>query len=442
MRQSFIEKTLNTVQKKNENVLNVEDSNDNNNNNDENALNYSVESDDAVEIVEKKKRKRNEWIEKEHFNTLEEAVAFVTGGGYSAIDQKSGGYGVKYFYRCNKIKRAAETKCASQKIIWGPSDRRGYIILETDADHNHEELPKKSLATGKYNEELVKFVIECKKNGSMPKAIIRRIHEKKEAGEFQNIDVPKPSQIAYILDKYSPKADDDINDLGEFNQWCQNHSNIPDDENTPFVVNSESSEVGQTFYFRVVLSTRRLLMNGIDTELSSVDTTYKLNWQGYPLLVMGTIDANKSFHLIAIACCKYEKQQDYEFMMQSVKDAIKNILGREFAPKVIVSDAADAIPNAFYAVFTESAEKNITCYAHTIRNVAKYKLVDKTNRSKIVNDVGYLHLSKSKEEFEYLSNLFVLKWIDVEEDFTKYFEDFWLNRHSNWLEIFYIIQYI
>lgn len=44
------------------------------------------------------------------------------------------------------------------------------------------------------------------------------------------------------------------------------------------------------------------------------------------------------------------------------------MVGQTFKPKVLISDAAPSIINAFYAVF-ENAERNIVCWAHVKRNL-------------------------------------------------------------------------
>mgnify|MGYP002790673476 FL=1 len=50
------------------------------------------------------------------------------------------------------------------------------------------------------------------------------------------------------------------------------------------------------------------------------DATYKLTWQGFPILVCGTTDSNRKFHPFGITVCTNEKTEDFKFMFRSLID--------------------------------------------------------------------------------------------------------------------------
>lgn len=47
-----------------------------------------------------------------------------------------------------------------------------------------------------------------------------------------------------------------------------------------------------------------------------MDATYKVNFFGYPLMVIGSVDANRKFHLIGTTLYVSETTTDYEFLFQ------------------------------------------------------------------------------------------------------------------------------
>lgn len=123
-------------------------------------------------------------------------------------------------------------------------------------------------------------------------------------------------------------------------------------------------------FFRFFVSTKFLLGIGKYSEKMHTDATYKLIWQGYPLLVVGTTDSNRRFHPIGTCVSTYERSADFEFMFRTIKNSLKEIFGFEMDPRVFISDAARSIHNAFKSVFGDR-DDIIMCWAHLRRNVVK-----------------------------------------------------------------------
>ncbi|CAF1030694.1 unnamed protein product [Didymodactylos carnosus] len=155
--------------------------------------------------------------------------------------------------------------------------------------------------------------------------------------------------------------------LGELEQWCQDNSNVPANENTAFVVSykilydveedeedeEDDEDVDDTSgkVFRLFISSVRLLSVGSVASHINADATYKLVWQGFPVLVIGTTDRNKAFHPLGLAVCSNEKKSDFQFIFNAVQMGMQKIGKNLLKPEALVCDAAPAIKNGFTKVF-------------------------------------------------------------------------------------------
>lgn len=76
----------------------------------------------------------------------------------------------------------------------------------------------------------------------------------------------------------------------EINDWFNKRKLLPTDDNEPFVLNflviAESLDVEEQD-LKIVFSTRRLLRTAAASDLVQCDATYKLIWQGYPVIIVG-----------------------------------------------------------------------------------------------------------------------------------------------------------
>lgn len=120
-------------------------------------------------------------------------------------------------------------------------------------------------------------------------------------------------------------------------------------------------------------------------------------------------------------------------MFECVKEAIKTHLNREFTPKKLIADGADAIRTSFYKVFI-SAELDVMCYAHVLRNCCKRPFTSKNNKQLILDDIQKMQVAPNKPTFNMMNKLFIEKWKTIEPDFVAYFQKEWLGAHCNWFE--------
>lgn len=221
--------------------------------------------------------------------------------------------------------------------------------------------------------------------------------------------------------------------MGDVVAWCEENCSGkgPDDS---FVIDFWHSNIEDPRAdFHYVISTPSLLENATKMRVISCDETYKLNIHDYPVVVIAGIDAVQKMHLIAFAVTTREEGKNFEFIFTAIKKNIRKLHQIDYKPEVLVSDAAGAIRNGFFAAFPELENaKHVTCWFHVLK-AAKAK-IDKAHRSEAVNDLHAIHMSSSEAMFKTAVALFEVKWVEILPDFCQYFKKYWVDQHSNWYE--------
>ena len=158
--------------------------------------------------------------------------------------------------------------------------------------------------------------------------------------------------------------------LGEVEPWCMElSSSIPASDDVGFVVSygiiddgdyDDNDNDGNKFRFFV--STKRLLRIASTSKRIYANTTYKLMWQRFPVLITGTTDSDRQFHSSGIAICSGEKSKDFTFVFRILQDGVKKLDLQEINPDVLIASDSDAIRNGFQANFSEKPK--VMCWAH------------------------------------------------------------------------------
>jgi hypothetical protein len=104
----------------------------------------------------------------------------------------------------------------------------------------------------------------------------------------------------------------------DMQRWVVSKYDIPDSEDMDksFVVSYEietNTIRNSVPSFRIYVSTRRLIGLSSRRDMWQVDATYKLNWQGYPLLVIGLSDFPNNFILSDGAYAQVRQQKILNF---------------------------------------------------------------------------------------------------------------------------------
>lgn len=216
--------------------------------------------------------------------------------------------------------------------------------------------------------------------------------------------------------------------------FLRDHSIIPEDENEAFIVDylCNDSNDGD---FKFFVSTKTLLRNAVDCEIVSADTTYKMTWQGFPISPVGTIDKDRKFHLFGTLVSKEEKSADFTFAFNAVKNKVLSLFQHSMNPKLLISDAAEAIHNGARSVFG-SKIVILMCWFHAKKAVKKNisRFVKDTRiQAEILDDMSLLNQSANKDIFDKASLLFLKKYSKY-ADFCVYFKNEWLEKNRNWYE--------
>ena len=83
------------------------------------------------------------------------------------------------------------------------------------------------------------------------------------------------------------------------------------DKNGKLLLDKQKKQVDQ---FRYFLTTRRLIQFSMNADtVIHTDGTYKLVWEGFPVLIVGTSDADRHFHPFGKALTSREAHFDFNF---------------------------------------------------------------------------------------------------------------------------------
>lgn len=249
----------------------------------------------------------------------------------------------------------------------------------------------------------------------------------KEMGE----SAPTMRQIYWMNRQVDQKNGLKFKNLGQLSDWLHNNSGQHDD-NDPFILDYIHSDMNDDdVQFQYVMSTPKLLRTALKFKIVAADGTYKINEHDYPLIVVGGIDINQHFHVLAFSGTTKEEGKNYKYVFQTMKNAIWSLFHKQWSPNVIVTDAAGAISNGFRDAFPETETRNVMCWAHCVRAI-RQKLGKGVNHEALMDDIYEIHRSHSPEVFAQSVMLFLAKWCERVPKFCQYFERFWVKLHPGW----------
>ena len=169
---------------------------------------------------------------------------------------------------------------------------------------------------------------------------------------FKGMPVQKAKLINFFAHYKKLKFGDCTIQLHTIHDWCKLNSVIPESEDDVFVPNYQADEFDKAKMH------------------ICADATYKLIWQGYPVLIIGATDIGKKFHPFGLSISIKEEHTDFAFIF-SLKDAVKTLFDVDYQPTTLIADASAAITNGFVEAF-ESIDFRVMCWAHLLRNFDKH----------------------------------------------------------------------
>lgn len=408
------------------------------------TANILIEDDDDIEpttttdtskepaVKEPINRKNFIWSKMASYNTYEEAHNSLIAENFKKHGIKTSDDGSKTNYRCGNIKQRSKVQCEAKRRIFQNASTIDFEVQANGSDHTCDAVDKTQQSKS-VSKEMKDMILSCAQNHMKPKYIVAHINTlRKDHNMFLNEETPSITSIYYILKAHKLVNTPKIKYLGELIDWCEANMDEPEDVDKPFVIGFNHSDEDDNLHFRLVVTTKRLLDHCKDIKHLCVDATYGLTWHDYPFLVLGTVDKNKHFHPLCFALCSQETTSDFEFVFEALSISVQKYTEGELKPDILISDASNAIRNAFMSVFP-LATLMIMCYAHVLRNITKNKdKYNKENKDEIFKDIEILHQSSTASTFQILSRLFLKKWKNREPEFAKYFKKQWLNSHCNW----------
>ncbi len=333
--------------------------------------------------------------------------------------------GKKVYYTCKY-----GSNCEAKLYILYPSDGSRDVLYRSDIEHgNHDKVVRGIPPAAK--EEITQLF----KDGiRKPKEILRVLRER------PNAYIPSENQLRNFLTsvRTSVLGRPTIS-YGELLSFVSEKSAIPENDDDTYVCDFKGDldlENGESF-FRLAFTTKRLIGMMIKSNCIQADATYKLNWNNFPVLIVGVTDRARRFHPTAMAVTKGETEEDFEFIFSAVAKAAKEIFDFEFSPEYLVADAAGAITNGFSLAFQKKPSR-IMCYYHVMANVKKKLNLIKSEekRAQILSDIKQMQTITSSSLFDIAVALFEKKWKLDEADFFAYFSQQWLITNRNWYEGF------
>lgn len=258
--------------------------------------------------------------------------------------------GKKVYYRCNQVKRRGPQCDAALHLLYD-STNLSVLLFSTGADHTCNKL-KQEQQTQRLSEEMKSKIEELFDYRMKPKRIFEELCK-------LNLKPKNLDQISnYVRKLKLQRYGEATISLHELDQWCSFHSKVPEDEDEGYVVayrihgqvdseDSDDSDDGlfedpsTKLSFNVIISTKRLIQQSSQVHVVHTDATYKLNWEGYPVIVVGTSDSNKKFHPICLSVSSDETKLSFQYVFQTLLQEAPTL-----KPTNLVADASVAIREA------------------------------------------------------------------------------------------------
>lgn len=336
--------------------------------------------------------------------------------------------GDRQILRCNRVEYRAATQCAARAYYLFDSKSTKVNLFRATDDHDHENNVNFVYEIPHDTKEAIRRMFNY--GVTKPKRILNNL-------TVEKIELPERKKFdAFLKQLRDEKYGAGSINMAELQKWLETESAIPDEKTKPFIADYVVNFSETDPHFRFFVTSKQLLALAVNAIMNSTDGTYKLIWQGYPVLQIGTTDKHRSFHKFGIAVCTNERASDYEFIFAAVKKAVKTIFNIDLKVDVLISDAAKSIHNGFEKVHGKPVVI-VMCWAHMRRKIVEKLptyIRDKKKRAEFLIDLDKLQLSQSHDVFDKAANLFVEKWRKVSAPFMEYFVSEWLDKNRYWYE--------
>ena len=101
-----------------------------------------------------------------------------------------------------------------------------------------------------------------------------------------------------------------------------------------------------------------------------LDSTFKTNKSGYPVIIVGYSDLGGTFHVLCIAITSQRRGEDVSWVLDELRVTFLRRLGFAWKPRLVMGDADDAQLNAVESILISFPQvQYIMCFFHVMQKV-------------------------------------------------------------------------
>ena len=152
-------------------------------------------------------------------------------------------------------------------------------------------------------------------------------------------------------------------------QKIESHLQVPDNDiegYIPYYSIQDDVENNDQTRFCVIFSTKRLISLLSKSEVLHIDATYRLNWQGYPVMIVGVSSATGKFFGSMSVLSSHEDSEAWS-------EIYRYIHSLNVHPKYRMADGAQSIMKAGIETFGDcehcQGSERLMCWSHVHRAI-------------------------------------------------------------------------
>ncbi|DBA04572.1 TPA: hypothetical protein N0F65_011120, partial [Lagenidium giganteum] len=98
-----------------------------------------------------------------------------------------------------------------------------------------------------------------------------------------------------------------------------------------------------------------------------IDTTYKTNLKGLPVICVGVSDAARTYHVVAVFLTSHENQKHFEKVFRGLKSAYENVSGTALRLCYVMAVAASTSNNTTTGSITHVCLRLVECGGYSCK---------------------------------------------------------------------------
>lgn len=155
-----------------------------------------------------------------------------------------------------------------------------------------------------------------------------------------------------------------------------------------------------------------------------MDSTFKLNDNEFPLVVIGITDGAQQLHVLSVSIVSHRTHGMYMKVLHGLKDLVPRVLPQvTLEPAYVMTDAEVAERKALLDVFP--GVQPLMCYFH-VKKACEEKLRGNAEKDVILKDIGELHSTLTQAEFDTKFSHMFNRWLANSDNFALYFYQQWV----------------